>query len=51
MMALVGLLGFVLLWVMDKALDMTSSAVVAPFLYSQIFWIIVLEVILRFITT
>lgn len=50
MMALIGLLGFVLLWVMDKALDITPAAVVAPFLYSQVFWIIVLEVILRFIT-
>jgi drug/metabolite transporter (DMT)-like permease len=47
MMAVVGLLGFVLLWAMDKALDMTSPAVTAPFLYSQMFWIVVLEFILR----
>jgi len=47
MMALVGLLGFALLWVLDKALDMTSSAAVAPFLYSQVLWIVVLKLITR----
>jgi hypothetical protein len=46
-MTLVGLLGFVLLWVLEKVLDMTSAAAVAPFLYLQMFWIVVFKLILR----
>ena len=47
MMALVGLLGFILLWVLDKASDMTSSATLAPFLFTQVLWMAVLDLILR----
>ena len=37
LMALIGLLGFALLWVLDKALELTSAAMVAPFFYSEMF--------------
>lgn len=47
MMILVGLLGFLLLWLLEKALDMISVAVAAPFLYTQMFWMIVLRVLLK----
>jgi drug/metabolite transporter (DMT)-like permease len=47
MMVLIGLLGFVLLWILDEALEMTSAIFVAPFLYSQMFWMIVLRLVLR----
>jgi drug/metabolite transporter (DMT)-like permease len=47
MIALVGLLGFGLLWILDKVMDLTSVAVTAPFLYSQMFWIVVFRLILR----
>jgi drug/metabolite transporter (DMT)-like permease len=47
LMALVGLLGFALLWVLDKALEMASAAIVAPFFYSEIFFMLVLRLILR----
>jgi drug/metabolite transporter (DMT)-like permease len=47
LMALVGLLGFALLWVLDKALDSTSTAAAAPFLYSEMFFIVVLRLITR----
>ena len=47
LMALVGLLGFALLWVLDKALEMTSTALVAPFFYSEMFFLIVLRLISR----
>ena len=47
MMVLVGLLGFVLLWLLDKALEMTSAAVTAPFLYSEMLWLVVFKLITR----
>ena len=47
LMALVGLLGFVLLWLLDKGLEMISSAVSAPYLYSEMFWLIILRLITR----
>jgi S-adenosylmethionine uptake transporter len=47
LMVLVGLLGFALLWVLDKALETTSTAVAAPFLYSEMFFIVVLRLITR----
>jgi drug/metabolite transporter (DMT)-like permease len=47
LMALVGLLGFALLWVLDKTFEIVEPAVVAPFLYSQMFWMIVLKLIAR----
>lgn len=45
LMALVGLLGFALLWVLDKALELSSAAMVAPFFYSEMFFIIVLRLL------
>jgi len=47
MMALVGMLGFLLLWLLDKSLEMISVAVSAPFLYSQMFWIVVIRLVTR----
>ena len=47
MMALVGMLGFILLWVLDKASDMTSSAALAPFLFTQVLWMVVLDLIIK----
>lgn len=47
MMAAIGMLGFALLWVLDKAMEMTSAAVVAPFIYSQMAWTIILRLVLR----
>jgi drug/metabolite transporter (DMT)-like permease len=47
LMALIGLLGFALLWVLDKALELTSAAMVAPFFYSEMFFILVLKLIMR----
>lgn len=47
LMALVGLLGFALLWALDKALELTSAAMAAPFFYSEMFFIIVLRLISR----
>ena len=47
LMALVGLLGFALLWVMDKALELTPAATLAPFFYSEMLFIVVLKVITR----
>lgn len=47
MMVLVGLLGFILLWVLDKASDMTSSAALAPFLFTQMLWMVVLDLIIK----
>jgi len=49
LMALVGLLGFALLWVLDKAMEKTSAAMVAPFLYTQMFWMIVLRLVEKFL--
>lgn len=46
MMALVGLLGFLLLWVLDKALEMTYVSTLAPFLYLEMFWIVALKLII-----
>lgn len=42
-----GLLGFALLWFLDKALELAPAAVVAPFLYAQMFWMIVLRLMIR----
>ncbi|MGZ9165806.1 MAG: DMT family transporter [Anaerolineales bacterium] len=47
MMVLVGLLGFILLWVLDRASDMTSSAALAPFLFTQVLWMAVLHLIIK----
>jgi drug/metabolite transporter (DMT)-like permease len=47
MMVLVGLLGFILLWVLDKASDMTSSAALAPFLFTQVLSMAVLDLIIK----
>ncbi len=47
LMAIVGLLGFALLWVLDKATEITSTAVTAPFLYSEMVFIVVLRLISR----
>ena len=47
LMSLIGLLGFALLWVLDKALELTSAAMVAPFFYSEMFFILVMKLILR----
>lgn len=47
MMAAIGLLGFALLWVLDKALEMMSAAAAAPFLFSQMFFIIALRLMIR----
>lgn len=49
LMALVGLLGFALLWVLDKALELTSAAMAAPFFYSEMFFIVVLRLLSKII--
>lgn len=49
LMALIGLLGFGLLWLLDKTFEISSAAVVAPFLYSQMFWMIVLRIAARMV--
>jgi len=49
LMVAVGLLGFALLWVLDKAMDMISPVIAAPFFFSQMFWIIVIRLISRFL--
>lgn len=45
LMIVVGLLGFGLLWILDKAMDMISPTVAAAFFYSQMFWIVVIRLI------
>jgi drug/metabolite transporter (DMT)-like permease len=47
LMALVGLLGFALLWVLDKALELTSAATLAPFFYSEMFFLVVFRLVTR----
>ena len=43
MMSGLGLLGFLLLWTLDKALDVASPSALAPFLFIQTFFMIVLD--------
>jgi drug/metabolite transporter (DMT)-like permease len=45
LMVIIGLLGFALLWVLDKAMDMISPTVAAAFFYSQMFWIVIIRLI------
>ena len=47
MMSSLGLLGFLLLWMLDKALDVASPSALAPFLFTQAFFMIVLESLVR----
>lgn len=42
LMAVIGLFGFWMLWAMDKALEMASPVVVAPILFAQPLWLILL---------
>jgi drug/metabolite transporter (DMT)-like permease len=46
MMSSLGLLGFLLLWMLDKALDAASPSALAPFLFTQTFFMIALEFLL-----
>lgn len=50
LMILVGLLGFLLLWALDKALEMTTATVLAPFTFTQPLWAIALAFLIRFVT-
>jgi drug/metabolite transporter (DMT)-like permease len=47
LMSSLGLLGFLLLWMLDKALDAASPSALAPFLFTQTFFMIVLESLVR----
>ncbi|HET9910801.1 MAG TPA: DMT family transporter, partial [Anaerolineales bacterium] len=49
MMVSIGLLGFVVLWMLDKALEITDASVLAPFLSTQMIWIFAINVIARII--
>ena len=50
LMVIVGLLGFLLLWVLDKALEMTTVSTLAPFVFAQPLWTIVLAFLIGFLT-
>jgi drug/metabolite transporter (DMT)-like permease len=43
LMALVGCLGFAVLWLLDVAMELTSATATAPLLYSQQLWTIILQ--------
>jgi drug/metabolite transporter (DMT)-like permease len=43
LMVLIGLLGFVVLWMLDKALEHTNVSVLAPFLATEMIWILVIH--------
>ena len=47
LMAAIGLLGFALLWVLEKAVEIESPGVAAPFLFSEMVFIIVLKLLGR----
>jgi drug/metabolite transporter (DMT)-like permease len=47
LMALVGCLGFALLWLLDLAMELISPAAVAPLFYAQVFWSIILQGLAR----
>lgn len=47
LMVMIGLLGFVALWLVDKALETTEASILAPFLSTQMVWIIVINFVLR----
>lgn len=47
LMSSLGLLGFLLLWMLDKALDAASPSALAPFLFIQTFFMIVLDSLVR----
>ncbi len=47
LIVIIGLLGFVVLWMMDKALETTEASVLAPFLATQMVWIVVINYALR----
>ncbi len=46
-MIIIGLLGFVVLWMLDKALEDTGASVLAPFLSTQLIWITVISFLVR----
>jgi drug/metabolite transporter (DMT)-like permease len=46
-MAAIGLLGFALLWMLDKAAEMENPGLAAPFLFSEMFFIIVIKLLGR----
>ncbi len=47
MMSLVGLLGFILLWVLDKALDLATVSILAPIFFLEPIFMIILRLIVR----
>jgi drug/metabolite transporter (DMT)-like permease len=42
LMALVGVVGLLVLWALDKALDLAPASLGAPFIYTQLLWAMVL---------
>lgn len=47
LMIAIGLLGFALLWMLDKAAGMERPSLAAPFLFSEVFFIIVIKLLGR----
>ncbi len=45
----IGLLGFVVLWMLDKALEITDASILAPFLSTQMIWILAINLVGRII--